>query len=149
METEEIQEIEKKKRYLKRFKKNKMCIERLEEKLYLLDQKITSVKTPNYSGMPRGGVPVTMTDLVAEKAELEERISRLKNKGNKLKHEILEEIDTLEDYRHVEILESFFIDCLSLEDIADEQDYNIRHVYRLYSEGVKELALSEHKEAIT
>ena len=149
METEEIQEIEKKKRFLKRYKKNKICIDRLEEKLFLLTQRIISVKTPNYSGMPRGGNPVTIADLTGEKADLEDRILRLKLKGQTMRREILDEIDSLEDYRHVEVLESFFIDCLTLEDIADEQGYNLRHVYRLYSEGVKLLALSEHKQTIT
>lgn len=142
MEDHEIQEIEKKKRSLKRYKKNLACIRRLEEKLALLDERIKSVKSPSLSGMPRGGVPVTTEDLIADKMELEERIKRLNRKKSSLKSQILEEIDSLEDPRYCEILEAFFIDCLSLDDIADKEGYTVRHVYRLYSEAVTQLALN-------
>ena len=70
MENQEIQEIESKKRFLKRYRKNYNCIVRLEEKLALLDVKLNSVRSPNLSGMPRGGVPVTAADLVADKIDL-------------------------------------------------------------------------------
>ena len=141
MEDLEIQEIERKKRSLKRYKKNLACVNRLEEKLALLDEKIKSVKSPNMSGMPRGGTPVTIADLLSDKVELEERIERQKAKSKDLKKEILEEIDSLEDMRHAEVLEAFFIDGISLEDIADNEGYTVRHVYRLYSEAVTKLAL--------
>lgn len=140
MEDYEIQEIEHKKRSLKRYKKNLACIDRLEGKLALLDERIKSVKTPSLSGMPRGGTPITAADLIADKMELEERIERLKRKKSDLKRQILEEIDTLEDPRYCEILEAFFIDCLSLDEIADNEGYTIRHVYRLYSEAITLLA---------
>ena len=83
MEKTEIQDLASKKKSLKRYRKNKYCITRLEEKLALLDRKIKSVNSPNLSGMPRGGVPVTMEDLIADKIELEERIKRLKVKAKK------------------------------------------------------------------
>lgn len=143
MENSQIQQIEKKKRSLKRYKKNLSCIERLEAKLDLVSERMTSVKSPNFSGMPRGGTPVTTTDLICDKMELEERISRLKEKGKILRREILEEIDTLEDPRQAEVLEAFFIGGQSMEEISDDTTWNVRHVYRLYSEGVTILALSE------
>lgn len=141
MENQDLQEITRKKRYLKRYKKNIACICRLEEKLKLLDIRIKSVKSPNFSGMPRGGTPVTIEELISDKMDLEERIERLKRKSKTLKKEILEEIDSLDDPRYCEILEAFFIDGLSLEDIADNEGYNVRHIYRLYSEAVSILAV--------
>lgn len=141
MEDLEIQEIESKKRSLKRYKKNKALVGRLEEKLALLEDRLTSVRSPKYSDMPRGGTPVTVEELISDKIELEERIERLKGKGKDLKSEILEEIDTLEDIRYAEVLESCFIDGISLEDIAENEGYTVRHVYRLYSEAVTFLAL--------
>lgn len=143
MEKSEIDQIEKKKRSLKRYKKNLSCIERLEAKLDLVNSRMISVRSPKFSDMPRGGTPVTMTDLIIEKEELEERIERLMKKSKKLRSEILEEIDRVEDPRYAEILEDFFINCKTLEEIADETTYTVRHVYRLYSEGVTFLALTE------
>ena len=142
MEYYEIQEIENKKRSLKRYKKNRACVDRLEDKLKLLEERIKSVKSPNYSGMPRGGTPVTIEELISDKIELEERIERLKVKSKKLKNEILEEIDSIEDPRYCEVLEGFFIDCLPLEVIAENEGYGVRHIYRLYSEAVTLLALN-------
>ena len=144
MREQEIRLIENKKRALKRYKKNLACIERLQSKLDNLNDRLTSVRSPVLSGMPRGGQPVTTADLIAEKCELEERIDRLKEKSKKLRAEILSEIDRLEDPRYCEVLESFFIGCKSLEEISDELGYTDRHVYRLYSEGCTFLALTEN-----
>ena len=142
MENQDIQEIASKKRFLKRYRKNLNCIVRLEEKLALLEVKLNSVRSPNLSGMPRGGVPVTIEDLVADKIDLENRIKRLKEKSKRLKLEILEEIDSLDDSRYVAILEGFFIDCLSMEDIAENEGYTIRHVYTLYHNAIRALTLN-------
>jgi DNA-directed RNA polymerase specialized sigma subunit len=92
--------------------------------------------------MPRGSNPVTLDDMITDKVDLEDRIKRLKKKKVELKRQITEEIDTLDDPRHCEVLEAFFIDCLSLEDIADKEGYTVRHVYRIYSEAVRLLALN-------
>lgn len=146
MENSDIERVEKKKRSLKRYKKNLSCIERLEAKLETLDTRMTSVRSPKLSDMPRGGQPVTTEDMILEKIELEERIERLKAKSKKLRSETLEEIDRVEDPRYSEILEAFFIDCMTLEEIAENMNYTDRHVYRLYSEGVTFLAMSDQDQ---
>lgn len=143
MEELEIQAIESKKRSLKKYKKNSAKLTRLEEKLHALEERITSVRSPSYSGMPRGGTPVTLADLLADKIELEERIARQRIVNHDLRLSILEELDQLDDVKHIEVLELFFIDCLTPEEIAEELNYNVRTVYRLYSEGVKLLTNME------
>ena len=142
MEDQTVQEIASKKRFLKRYRKNLNCIVRLEEKLALLEIKLNSVRSPNLSGMPRGGTPVSLEELISDKMDLENRIERLKKKGKKLKAEILEEIDSLDDLRYIAILESFFIDCLSIEDIAENEGYTVRHVYSLYHDAVRALTVN-------
>ena len=142
MEDQEIQEIKKKKRSLKRYRNNLACIGRLEEKLTLLDERIKSVKSPNYSGMPRGGTPITIEELISDKVDLEKRIKRLKDKGKKYKDQILEEIDSLEDLRYCEVLEAYFIECMSISDIAEEMGYTDRYIYDLYKNAVQELTFN-------
>ena len=131
-----FQEVEDKKVFLKRYRENRACVRRLEKKLALLEDRIISIKSPNFSGMPRGGQPVTLADLISDKDELEKRIERLKDKGKQIKCEILEEIDSLEDPRYCEILEAYFIDGLSMEDIAENEGYSVRQIYKLYSEAI-------------
>lgn len=138
---DELQLIRKTKRWLKRYKRNVDCIDRLEKKLKQIDDRMTSIKSPNLSGMPRGGVPVTIEELLSDKLDLEHRIEKLKKKGKNYKTEILEEIDALDDPRYCEVLESFLIDCIPLDDIAENEGYTIRHIYRLYSEAVEAIAL--------
>jgi DNA-directed RNA polymerase specialized sigma subunit len=130
-----------KKRALRRYRKNIACIERLENKLVRLDERIKSVKSPTLSGMPRGGVPVTLDDLLSDKIDLEDRIKRLKVKGRSLKKAVYEEIDNLEDPRYCEVLEAFFIEGLSFAEIAEESGYTERHVIKLYSEAITYLSL--------
>lgn len=142
MDNEKIQEIKNKKRSLKRFKNNRACIDRLEEKLLVLDERIKSVKSPNYSGMPRGGTPVTIAELLSDKVDLEKRIARLKDKNKKVKDQIVEEIDSLEDPRYIEILEAFFIECMSIDEIAEDMGYSVRWTYDLYSEAVEALTFN-------
>lgn len=128
-----------KKRSLKRYRKNLACIERLEKKLVLLDNRITGLKSPSLSGMPRGGVPVTIDDLMSDKLDLEARIERLRAKSRDLKRAVCEEIDSLEDPRYCEILEAHFIDGQSFEDIAEDLGYTERRVIALYSEAILSL----------
>lgn len=145
MDEQSIQENEKhKKRSLKRYRKNIECIARLEKKLKLLDDRITSIKSPNFSGMPRGGIPVSIDDLISDKIDLEDRIKRLKAKSRDLKKAVWEEIDSLEDPRYCEVLESRFIDGLSFGDIADQLGYTERRVIALYSEAIRILSGSKH-----
>lgn len=132
---------EHKKAYLRRYKKNIELINRLNEKLEMLNDRMITVKSPNYSGMPRGGTPVTQEDLISEIVELEDRIRRLKDKSRKLKVEILSKIDEIEDSRYAEVLESYFIDCKDFGLIADETGYTIRHIIRLYTEAINTMSI--------
>ena len=146
MSPETIQELEKKKRYLKRYRRNKAQLERLEKRLAALDDRLYSLRSPSMSGMPRGGDPVTVADLVADKQELEDRINRLSTKGRRIKAEILEIIDNLDlgkDTSKVsEVLESFLIDCKDFDEIAARTGYTERHIIRLYSSGVKAMSVN-------
>ena len=142
MDNTDVQVIANKKKYLKRYRKNVACINRLENKLRDLDDRITKVKTPTLSGMPRGGVPVTIDELISDKIELENRIKRLRQKNKKVRAEVLEEIDSLDDPRYCEVLESYLIECRTLEEIAESECYTVRHVYRLYCDAIAQLTVT-------
>ena len=144
MENQFSQEIKNKKQSLKRYRVNRVCVNRLEEKLTLLDERIKSAKSPNYSGMPRGGTPVTIAELLSDKVDLEKRIQRLKDKGKKLKDSILEEIDSLEDPKQADVLEMFLIDCNTIEEIAEDMGYTDRYIYDLYRDAVNALVFNNN-----
>lgn len=136
MDNISLQELERRKRYLKRYRKNRALIDRLSDKLAALNDRIYGLRSPVISDMPRGGKRVEVSDLIADREELERRIDRLESKGKEIKSEILEQIDGLADPRYAEVLESFFVDCKDFYEIAEEMDYTERHIIRLYSEGI-------------
>lgn len=137
MQDLKIREAETKKKYLKRYRKNRALIFRLKLKIKNLDDRIIGLKSPGFSDMPRGGTPITKEDLVLEKVEIERRIKRLEDKGAIIKEDILDIIDELEDPRYAEVLESFLIDCKDFGDIADDLGYSARHIERLYGDAIK------------
>lgn len=134
-----------KKKWLGRYKGVCLQISRLSEKLALLESRIEGVRSPRLTGMPRGGTPVTTADLIGDKIGLEERIKRLEKKRANLRREILYAIDDLGDDKLSEILEYWFIECMSADDIADELGYTTRHVWRLYSQAIEEIEIPERE----
>ena len=134
-----VQETESKKRYLKRYRKNRALIFRLRMKIKNLDDRIKSLRSPKFSDMPRGGTPITKEDLSDEKLDIERRIQRLEVKGEKIKSEIVDIIDELEDPRYAEILESFLIECKNFDEIAEDLGYSSRHIERLYSDAINSI----------
>lgn len=132
---------ETKKRYLKRYKRTMARIELLKDKLEELEERTLALKSPRITGMPGGGQPYTTADLVAEKAELELRITRLREKADKARAEIIGCIDELEDPHAAEVLEMFFIDGLGFMEISERMAYSDRHIMRLYAEGIEKIQL--------
>ena len=141
MDDSQLKDLERKKRYLKRYKKNLALIERLENKLADLNERIYKIKSPSFSAMPKGSNPVDLSDLISDKDELEARIKRLRKKGKTLKAETLEIIDELDDVRYAEILESFFIDCKSFEEISEDMGYTTRWIIKVYSEAISKISI--------
>ena len=138
-----VQDVELKKRYLKRYRKNRALINRLKNKIMIIYERLSGLRSPTLSDMPRGGTPITKEDLIAEKDEILIRIKRLEDKGKIFKDSILDKIDELEDPRYAEVLESYFIGCKSLETIADENGYSMRHIVRLYSSGIEAIDICQ------
>lgn len=136
-----MEEIEQKKRWLKRYRKNRQLITRLEEKLQKVDERLYKIKSPNFSGEPRGGPPPTQAELIADKMEIQLRINHLNQRGAQIKAEILDKIDELDDVRYAAVLEAYFIDGLTFEEIAEkETGYTVRHVLRLYGEALNNMS---------
>lgn len=135
-----IHDIEYKKLYLRRYKKNLALISRLEKRIESLDRKIFALRSPKYSDMPKGGTPVSIEELISDKEDINKRISRLKKKGQVYKAEIIDKIDELDDPRYADVLEMFFIDCMTFSEIAEVKAYTERHVKRLYREGIDSLS---------
>ena len=130
-----------KKVWLNRYANQVRGIERLENKRDTLEERITSVRSPTLSGLPRGGEPITIEDLIADKVEIVERILRLKDKARRVRREILDAIADIGDVKLCEVMEGRYILLQSPEDIARGMGYNTRHVWVLLSQGVEAIEI--------
>lgn len=135
-------EYEKKKRYLKRYRKNQELIRRLNDKIRSYDDRLSGLRSPTISDMPRGSKPIDKADILSDKLETEERITRLKAKGSVYRSEILNCIDKLDDVRQAEVLEMFCIDCMSISDISEELGYTERWIASIYSEAISAIDIT-------
>lgn len=128
-----------KKAWLRRYLNNRSNVDRLKTKLSLLNQKLSSPRSPNMSGMPRGGKPITEADLIVDKIELENRIQRLEYRGREYRREIINVIDDMNDYKYAGILEAWFINGDSPETIAENEGYTVRHIFHLYADAIERI----------
>lgn len=129
--------IANKKAWMRRYLNTRSKVDRLKTKLSILNQKLSSPRSPNMSGMPRGGKPITEADLIADKIDLESRIQRLENKGKEYHREIITVIDNMSDNKRANILEAWFINGDNPETIAENEGYTVRHIFRLYAEAME------------
>ena len=127
------------KRFLKRYRKNRELVNRLRDKVLTYEERLTSLKSPTLSDMPRGSLPTPIEDIISDKEETIERIKRLEARGKQIRSEILDKIDTLDKVNQVEVLEAFCIDCLEFDDIAETLGYSVRRVVGIYTEAIRQL----------
>lgn len=125
------------KQFFNRYYSNRQNVQRLHERLFLIEDKMRNVRFPKISDEPRGGTPLSMEELIVKKSELEERIQNLQNEGAQIRHELTRVIDHLQNVQQAEILELRFIDCLDFDTIAEKTGYTLRHVLRLYTGALK------------
>lgn len=128
--------IQRKKTWLLRYRKELGKVDRLSNKLETLEERILSIRSPSLSGMPRGCTPVTVADLIGDKMELEDRVTRAKKTARSYKREILSAIDNIEDSKYADVLEAHFVDIESIEEIAESRGYTVRYMYSLYKQAV-------------
>lgn len=125
------------KRYLNRYRRYMKRVDKLEEKLYQIDNQLQGLKSQQITDMPRGGTPLTLDDMLVKKEETEHRIQNLLDMSKEIRYEVFDCIDTLEDDRFAEVLECYFIDRMTFEEIAEHKNYSVRHVGYLYGRGIE------------
>lgn len=143
----ESNEVKQKKVFLRRYKKNQAKIKRLEDKIAFIDDRLLNFHSVPISDEPHGTSRISKAELITEKMEYEERIKRLVIKSKEFKREITYAIDSLEDIRYIDVLEAFFIECLTFEEIADKLGYQLRWTIHLYSRAIELIEIEDiHKE---
>lgn len=124
-------------KYLESYKWLNAEIEDDEERLARLDARLYDAPIKKITDMPRGGQPVTMESLVAQKIELQEQI----NAKCAQRKEIIDRIESLRDHRDRRILKLEFIDDLTHEQVAERINYSVAQTRRYYEAALERFEL--------
>ena len=125
------------KKLLSQYKRTKELIRDLERQSEDMGEQATCIKsTSNISGMPRGGVPYTVADLLADKDEIDRRIKKLETVAAQRKEIVQTYIDTVLSVRHNRFLTLYYIRCMTIDQISDQEGYVDRSGYRIFSEAL-------------
>ena len=115
------------KEYLKQLGRLDRAVHRRMKQLADMKADVTYVKGTSYDSVrvqtSPSGTPQAIKQ-VEEIADLEAQITCELAAYHKLRHKIVTEIEQLPDLRYQEILTMRYVDCMSLQEIADEMGYS-------------------------
>jgi len=110
---------------------------RIEER-ERLNSRLTSGRLTNLSGMPRGG-QYDWTNAADSVVEMDKQIGEEINELCRIKRLVNEAIDAVEDWRYRQVLEMRYRNYMGWDKIAEELEYDPRHVQRLHGEALLEV----------
>lgn len=124
--------------YLKDIRKLDLEIQTLQEQISLLRKNAEGLRAMELSDMPKGGRGKDLSDYVAEIADLQmvcvQHVSELIMK----KQEAIERIMSIDGSELRNVLLLRYIQCKEWDEIADKLQYNLRTIFRLHGEALKE-----------
>lgn len=124
--------------YLKDIRKLDLEIQTLQEQISLLRKNAEGLRAMELSDMPKGGKGKDLSDYVAEIADLQmvcvQHVSALIMK----KQEAIERIMSIDGSELRNVLLLRYIQCKEWDEIADKLQYNLRTIFRLHGEALKE-----------
>lgn len=110
-------------------------IERKIEERDRIENKLTTGRISNITGMPRGG-GYDWTDAVSSIIRLTEQINAEITRLCVIKRQVNDAIDAVADMRYRRLLELRYRNYLTWEQIADDMHYDVRSVYKLHGKAL-------------
>ena len=130
------------KNVLYQYKRALRMIKHLNAKIMTINEKMVSTKSGKITDMPKGGVPITVDDMLADKDDLEKRKKRFEMIAKQKKEIVQTYIDTVYSPKHNDLLTMYYIKDLTIEDIAKQMPCSIRHAWRLFYESIDMVDIS-------
>lgn len=128
------------KEYLRAVRTIDRRIDETLERLERMRARLEAGRQSNLSGMPRGGA-VDWTATADKVIELEQAYNERLRDMCRMKREAQAAIDRVEDARYRELLELYYIDRYTWEQVATTMGYDVRHVTRLHGEALQAFAI--------
>lgn len=116
------------KRYLQRIEKYGCCIEQKKQQLKELSEKMLSVSAINAGEKVSGGGMFDFSGNVLRKIELENEINADIVRFERLKNDIVDQIQSMDNAVYINLLYKRYVECKRLEVIAVEMNYSYAYI---------------------
>ena len=134
------------KEFLRRARRVDRLVDEATERMERLREKLEAGRMSSVTGMPRGGAQdwtVTADRLI----ELEKDVNARIREMCRLKRLAQAAIDRVDEARLREVLELYYIDGYSWEDVAKRMDLDKRWVFRLHGRALLRVKVPEEVES--
>lgn len=130
------------KEFLRRARRVDRQIDEAIERVERLRARLEAGRMSSITGMPRGG-GADWTLTADRLIELEQRVNARIREMCALKHAAMDAIDQVEDARLREVLELYYIDGMTWEQVAARMELDLRWVYRLHGQALVRVRVPE------
>lgn len=130
------------KEFLRRARSADRLIDQATERVERIRSRLESGRMSNITGMPRGGA-ADWTDTANALIELERRVNARVRDMCRLKRLAMDAIDQVEEARLREVLELYYLDGYTWEQVAAAMHLDQRWVYRLHGKALLKVKVPE------
>lgn len=117
-------------------------IDEAMERLERMRAKLEAGRMSNLTGMPRGGA-LDWTETADRVIELERRVNARIREMVRQKQAAMDAIDRVEEARLREVLELYYLDGYTWEQVAEQMGMSDRHVKRLHGVALLRVKVPE------
>ena len=133
------------KEFLRRARRVDRRVDEATERVDRLRAKLEAGRLSSITGMPRGGAQ-DWTATADKLIELEKRVNARIRELVRVKHLAMDAIDRVDEARLREVLELYYIDGFSWEQVAQRMDLDKRWVFRLHGRALQRIEVPEEVE---
>lgn len=133
------------KEFLRRARAVDRRVDEAQERVERLRARLESGRMSQITGMPRGG-GADWTETADRLIELEQRVNARTRELVRWKLAAIDAIDAVEEARLREVLELYYIDGFTWEQVAQRMGLDLRWVYRLHGKALLQVKVPEGVE---
>lgn len=133
------------KEFLRRARSVDRRVDEAQERVERLRARLEAGRMSSVTGMPRGGGS-DWTETADRLIELEQVVNQRTRELVRWKLAAIDAIRGVEEPRLAEVLELYYIDALTWEQVAQRMGLDIRWVYRLHGRALMCVKVPETKE---
>ena len=133
------------KEFLRRARSVNRRVDEAQERVERLRARLEAGRMSSITGMPRGGAQ-DWTATADKLIELERRVNERTRELVRWKLMAMDAIDLVDEARQREVLELYYIDGFTWEQVAQRMQLDVRWVYRLHGRALLKVKVPEEVE---